>query len=398
MIVVLVLCLLVSGVGALGDVAPLGLVPVPEEPEITVELATSRASYRPGELLEIEFSLSREAYVYLYNVTSSGEVRLLAPNRFLQDSRFPAGEHSLPTEGWRLRLSDREGTEYLQLIAAAAPLAFYEAEEFKERPFLEFADPQAFAEKMSELVGATWGTAWTAFEVYQPRATLRVVSRPSGAEVWADGRKLGTTPFVGTVHAGVITVELRLEGHDAVRRRLELADGEEAHLVLQLMRARPPAPRPPGVEIDADLGVGFVVGLDPQGAAPEGLSIGMEVWTESVGLGAAVSWPAERPDVHEPGPGGTFAWGPKVEGYAAGWLGLAEELGLLLSAGLVFQEMVDLPPWEPQAVQPLVVIEPETYWHVFPAFGAALGFGSDGLRLHFGWNTSRGVTIGVTLR
>ncbi|MFO8034117.1 MAG: DUF4384 domain-containing protein, partial [Candidatus Bipolaricaulota bacterium] len=314
MILALVLSMFVSGAGALGDVVPTGLVPVPEEPEITVRLETSRASYAPGELLEMEFSLSREAYVYLYNVTTAGEVQLLVPNRFLQDPEFPPGDHSLPEDDWRFRVTEPEGTEYLQLIAASAPLDFYKAEEFTERPFLEFADPQAFAEQMSELVGDTWGTAWTAFEVYQPRATLRVESRPSGAEVWAGGRKLGTTPFVDTVDAGVTTVEVRREGYGTVSRRLDLADGDEAYLALELPRARPPAPRPPGVEIDVDLGVGFVSGLDPRETAPEGLSGGIELWTEVVGLGVAVSWPPQRPDVDAPGTGGTFAWGPKVEG------------------------------------------------------------------------------------
>ncbi|MFO8034875.1 MAG: hypothetical protein R6U88_06975, partial [Candidatus Bipolaricaulota bacterium] len=116
------------------------------------------------------------------------------------------------------------------------------------------------------------------------------------------------------------------------------------------------------------------------------------------GLGVAVSWPPQRPDVDAPGTGGTFAWGPKVEGYVAGWLNLDDDLGLLLSAGLTFQKMVDLPEWDPTAVHPAVVIEPEAYVEVTPAFGAALGLGSENVRVHFGWNTNRGVTIGVTLR
>ncbi len=393
---VLVLGLLMCGVGAFGDVLPMGLVPVPDDPGITVHLETPRVSYLPGELLEVKFSLSCQAYVYLYNVTSAGKVQLLVPNRFLQEPEFPAGEHRLPKEGWTLRLPDREGTEYLQLIATAAPLDFYEAERFKEQPFLEFADPEAFAGKLGELVGDVWGTAWAALEVYQPRATLRVDSRPSGAAVWVDGRKAGTTPLLDTVHAGITSVEVRLAGHETVRRRLDLEDGEEAHLVVELPPAQPPLRLPVGAEDGVSVGLGFVGGVDPLAQTPEGLSIGCEVWGEMLGLGMAVSWPPERPEVGAPGPGGEFPWGPKMEGYATGWLALRRDLGLLLTVGLAFQEMVDLPEWDPYAVYPAVEIEPNTYWKVLPTFGAAVGVPVDGLRLYLGWNTSRGVTIGVT--
>jgi len=395
----IVLALLLLGWGGLsgGDVVPTGLVPVPDEPAFGVELAASRSTYAPGELLEVEFSLTHEAYVYLYNVTAEGEVKLLVPNRFLQDPKFSAGTHTLPKEGWRMRVTEPEGMEYLQLIATAEPLDFYEAERFAEEPFLEFSDPRAFADKLTELVGDDWGTAWTGFRIYRPRATLHVESRPRGAQVWAAGQRLGTTPLTDTVDAGATTVEIRLAGYETVTRRVELDDGDEAHIVVELSPTRPRAPRPPTVEVELPLGVGFAFGFDPEASFPEALSIGFELWSEVVGLGLAISGPPPSVDWGAPGPEETVAWGPKLEAYAAGWLSLENDLGLYLSAGLSFQEMVDLPEWAPQGAYPAVVIEPEPDWQVTPALGAGLGVDLGGWRVYLGWNTSRGAVLGLTL-
>ncbi len=397
MITGLLLALVVSGVVAMGGVVPTGLIPVPEEPEIAVELHTSRSTYAPGDYLEIKFSLSHDAYVYLYNVTSAGEVKLLVPNRFLQDPKFAAGEYTLPKEGWRLRVTEPEGTEYLQLVATSEPLGFYDAEAFTEQPFLEFAEPKAFADKLQELVGEPWGTAWRAFSVYRPRAVLRVDSVPPGAEVWVGGQRIGTTPFVGTVDAGRTTVEVRRDGYRTTRRTVDLADGDEAHLAMRLEIAPPPTPPAFRPDVDVPVGVGFTLGVDPAKPGMDGFSLGFEFWTEVLGLGFAIGWPPDRPDVEAPGDGGIFPWSPVFEFYGGGWLSLNDQLGVMLTAGLALQEMVELPPWTPQGVYPAVVIEPETYWEVWPTFGAALGLSDEGWRLHAGWNTERGFTIGLTL-
>ncbi len=398
--IVLVLFLLGwSSVGG-GDVVPTGLIPVPDEPVFGVELAASRSTYAPGELLQVKFSLTHDAYVYLYNVTTEGEVKLLAPNRFLQETRFPAGTHTLPTEGWRMRLTEPEGMEYLQLVATAEPLDFYEAERFAEEPFLEFSDPKAFADQLTELVGERWGTAWTGFRIYQPRAMLHVESRPRGAAVWAGGRRLGTTPFMGTVHAGATTVEIRLTGYETVTRRVELGDGDEAHIVVELSPTRPRVPRPPTADVELPLGVGFTFGFDPAHPAPEAFSVGFELWSEVVGLGFAISGPPPTVDGGAPGLEETVPVGPKLEAYAAGWLSLENDLGLYLTVGMSFQEMVDLPGWEPQGAYPAVVIEPDPadfYWEATPAFGVGLGVELGGWRVYFGWNTSRGAVLGLTL-
>ncbi len=382
---VLLLAIVCGGVALADAPLPKGLIPVPEEPQIQVSLRTSRTSYEPGGYLQMTFALNREAYVYVYNVTSAGKVQLLVPNVFLQEPHFPAGEHTLPKEGWRLRVTEPEGWEYLQIVATPVPLDFYEAKAFEERPFLEFADPEAFATRLKGLVGDTWGTAWAMYRVHVPRALVRVFSQPSGAEVIADGVRLGTTPLETTVRAGRTTVELRKPGYESKRVSLNLVDGEEADVVARLT---PERPRPPArVEVDLSLGLGFALGLS---------SLGLELWAPAVGAGVAAHLPPERPDLGAPGPGGTYPWGPEVELYLGGWVGVGDRAGLVLLGGLAVQEVVDLPPWDPQAVRPAVVIEPDTRMVSYPAFGLGLGIAGDNLRGYLAWHNRRGIVLAAT--
>ncbi|MBC7169730.1 DUF4384 domain-containing protein, partial [Candidatus Bipolaricaulota bacterium] len=90
--------LAVLGLPSFGEapVLPQGIIPVPEEPPLAVTLNTDKAAYAPGDALRITFTLSRDAYVYLYNLTPDGKITLLVPNRYLQDPWFPAGTHTVP--------------------------------------------------------------------------------------------------------------------------------------------------------------------------------------------------------------------------------------------------------------------------------------------------------------
>ena len=282
----LALLLPLPGAGEEERTVPLGIVPEPAEPGIQVSLSVEKDVYAPGEYLRLRFTLSREAYVYLYDVRPDGVVTLLVPNRFLQEPRFPAGEHVLPTEGWRLRVTEPEGREYLEIIATDRPLPFYQAEEFERHPFLSFTDPAAFAARLQEHLVGAWGAAWTSFTVHRPRATLRISTDPPGAMAWADGVLLGVTPLVAEVAPGEIS--LRLEKPDYVEKELSLslADGDELELAVTLEEAPPTLMEPLSLE---GIGFGISLGLN---------SLGVELWGEAIGLGLAmrpaVSWMARR--------------------------------------------------------------------------------------------------------
>lgn len=389
----LLCCVLALGQGE-APVLPTGIVPVPVEPGIVVTLRTDRAVYAPGDSLKLTFTLSHGAYVYLYNLTADGRVKLLVPNRFLQDPRFPAGEHALPTRGWVLRVTEPEGVEYLQLVATERPLAFYEAKAFEEEAFLLFADPAAFATRLQAMLAGRWGTAWTRFRVHQPRATLAVNTSPSGAAVWVGGRYVGTSPVSTVVAPGRVRVLVEKEGHETRSLDLTLGDREEVTLAVTLSRARPalwppavPLPRP-ATEPLPSLGVGLAVGLD---------SLAGDLWLGGLGFGGSFRPAPPRPDLTLPGPGGWVPWGPEVEVYLAGWLPLARAGGFVL-AGLSAQEMAWVPAWAPAAaLLPMVDVEPETATEVRLTWGVGLGASGDGWRAYVLWHSRRALVVGFTV-
>lgn len=386
-------CVVAVGQGEV-PVVPQGIIPVPAEPGIVVSLVTDKATYAPGDALKLTFTLNRGAYVYLYNLTSDGKVKLLVPNRFLQNPRFPAGRHPLPTPGWTLRVTEPEGIEYLQLVASEAPLSFYEAKAFEKDAFLQFANPVAFSTQLQTfLPGTTWGAAWTRFRVYRPRATLNVTTNPSGAAVWAGETYLGTSPLSAEIAPGRVRVRLDKTGYESQSFSLTVTDGDAVSLVIALSRARPAlwVPSGPTPRADGDasaLGLGLAVGLD---------SVGADLWANGLGFGVSVRPNPPLPDLTEPGPGGWFAWGPEVEAYLAGWLSLGP-LGALVLGGLSAQEMAWIPPWSPSGLLiPQVVVEPETRFEVRLTWGVGLGARGAGWRAYVLWHARRGIVLGFVL-
>ncbi len=318
-IVLACVALLAFGLLSLAEapVLPQGIIPVPEEPSIVVALKADQTTYAPGDPLKLTFTLSRDAYVYLYNLTADGKVKLVVPNRFLQDPWFPAGTHTLPTRGWVLRATEPEGIEYLQLVASAEALPFYQAKTFETDAFLMYVNPAAFAAQITALLPGTWGTAWTFYRVHRPRATLSVITAPSGASVWVGGVYLGRTPLSAVISPGRVRVRVEKEGYEVRSLDLSVADGEELTLSLTLAAARPStwgtvsSPSWAGEGEFPPLGVGLAVGITS-------LSIAVDFWGERLGLGVSLRPAPPRPDLTQPGPGGWHPWGPEIEGYLAG--------------------------------------------------------------------------------
>ena len=109
-------------------------------------------------------------------------------------------------------------------------------------------------------------------QLVQKRFTLvpqpvpfQLTSEPAGAEVWVDGRKIGVTPFKGTLPPGPRRVELRQQGYDPIVSTVQVAAGKA---VTQTQRL---ALSPVRVEIDSE----------PRGADVRigGKSVGRTRWT-----------------------------------------------------------------------------------------------------------------------
>jgi hypothetical protein len=76
-----------------------------------------------------------------------------------------------------------------------------------------------------------------------PRLTLR--SRPSGAEVWIDGRPVGHTPLEQELGVGDHEIRVELPGYESERRRVTAVPGTQDSLSVTLGGPVEPPRRPP---------------------------------------------------------------------------------------------------------------------------------------------------------
>lgn len=93
-----------------------GVKPVPE----SVSIWTDKNSYTVGSEVRIFFRLPRAAYVYILNVDTRGDIRLVFPNYWDRESYInKAGTHDLPrSSGYNFVVEGSAGREYLLLIAS----------------------------------------------------------------------------------------------------------------------------------------------------------------------------------------------------------------------------------------------------------------------------------------
>lgn len=75
-------------------------------------------------------------------------------------------------------------------------------------------------------------------------ARVSVLSSPSGAEIWLDGERVGTSPAEISATPGLHTLELRMSGRRSRAQELELAAGSRTSLRIELVADRRGASAP----------------------------------------------------------------------------------------------------------------------------------------------------------
>lgn len=219
-VVILVLSLIIGpGHAQDKETAPEGIIAKPPKSSgLEVNLELNRPRYRPGGEVEMELDLNKEAYLYLYNIDTQGKVNLLFPNKYEKNNRLGPGKVTLPGKGYSFIAGREEGTEYLGAIASTQPLVFFtsiDQEEFENNPFPRLSrNAKSFAltgkEKISsEVSQKDWATDWIKVKITEELSEISVVSHPSNAEVYVDGRFVGRTPGTVSVKPGTREVTLK---------------------------------------------------------------------------------------------------------------------------------------------------------------------------------------------
>ncbi len=113
-----------------------GTAPSPPESQggdsaISVKLAADRRRYKVGESLTVKFETSRDGYLTLVNVGSSGRITILYPNRLSGGNEVKAGKVYLIPERndeFDLAISGPPGVELIYALLTLRPVQFLESD------------------------------------------------------------------------------------------------------------------------------------------------------------------------------------------------------------------------------------------------------------------------------
>lgn len=386
----------------------------PKAAELSIKVWLDREAYEAGERLRIHFISSCDCYIYIYNISAQGKVTILFPNAFHKDNFLNAGRHTLPDDRYSLVVEGQPGIEYIQAIASTRPIEALVVPQgiYEEAPFPVIGtEPQELKieveEEVERLSAQEWAADWTSFYLLEPgRAWLVVVSEPSGAQVYIDGKPVGQTPLAVSAAPGFVRITLRKEGYWRWSEQLHLGrnEVEEIEAQLELISAilPPPAPQTPSSEAGGGLlaGLGFNLGIDWKSLGMEvGLLRELRLGTAARFTGDQVPGYYEVPPPEEPWPGELiYNDGPEVEFYLLLAVPLGERPALALGGGLAVQEQVHIAAApEGSSLPQDVVIKPNGY-RTTKNYLTALGgliLKTEPFFLELDYHSRRGFLLGI---
>jgi len=109
----------------------IGIVPPGSDPrllEVTVwtDKGVETPTYYVGERIYVSFSVTRDCYVVLYDIDSTGNVNILFPNPYHADNMVRAGRvYTVPTSNYKHDLFIKGPTGEEFLFAVASAYAYY---------------------------------------------------------------------------------------------------------------------------------------------------------------------------------------------------------------------------------------------------------------------------------
>ncbi len=255
----LLLALLLSGAAmAQATISPQGIIVNPTPGDLSVVVwvdkdpgRSGNAVYRIGEPIRISVKVNRDAYVYLFNVNADGSIDLILPNNYDRNNRLRAGQvRTFPPKGARYEftITGPEGENYVLALASLRPLSLGEIADVQSGS-INLRGLRNLSKSLSIIVRPVPNREWAsaAIRYYVGRhapppppppsnGTLSVESSPDGAKVYVDGSYRGRTPLAIGLRAGLHEVELRLDGYEPYRARVQIRAGQTTRLSPRLVR------------------------------------------------------------------------------------------------------------------------------------------------------------------
>ncbi len=91
-------------------------------PSLSVTVSTNKTSYQIGENLQIQLALSARAYLYVFDLDSTGKVSQIFPNSASPNNQVGPGNYSLPDGNYTLGIVGPAGTEYVHAVLVSQPV------------------------------------------------------------------------------------------------------------------------------------------------------------------------------------------------------------------------------------------------------------------------------------
>lgn len=92
-------------------------------------------SYAPGEQVTFFVKTTKDAYIHLLDVGTSGKVHIIFPNEYQQDNFVSAGETvRIPAKGapFAYQVGGPPGVELIKVIATTGPRKLYDVSDLKQ--------------------------------------------------------------------------------------------------------------------------------------------------------------------------------------------------------------------------------------------------------------------------
>ena len=251
------------------------------------------AVYMPGEEMTVYFTVKKDSYVQIYDITPDGKAKLIFPNMYIQDNFLKAGNvYAIPLPGWfKLRVTPPEGKEYLQAFASSrGNLLSAKEKRLIKTGVIPVLDVRVLTRKFNLLLDPMnkedWSSAVVYFQVGLPKnmpqvgakvtqapavANVQVTTKPQtsppvvvtpqvgtnqgqftqipepvggiaissipqGAIVYIDGVKKGITPItLENIKAGSHKVRLELPGYKTQEENVYIPEGKITNVVYSLI-------------------------------------------------------------------------------------------------------------------------------------------------------------------
>jgi hypothetical protein len=143
--------------------------------DINVVPVKSGESFKIGDTINIKFKSSKDCYLTLLNIGTSGKLTILYPNSLHKDNFIEAGKlYEIPGNeyGFEYQLSEPAGTEKLKAIVTESKVDLVESQLSPEGKLFKTVSPEAAArdisiieKKVVEIPRDKWNETYFEFKV-----------------------------------------------------------------------------------------------------------------------------------------------------------------------------------------------------------------------------------------